>query len=293
MKRPFYLPILLAALLALPASAQVKKDTKANTQSKKAEMIAQYAVPTWGVHPWAGKRIGYFGDSITDPRNSGSVVKYWNFLESWLGTTSYVYAVSGRQWDNIPKQADQLWQEHGNEVDAIVIFVGTNDFNAGIPIGEWFEETDEKVLAAVHAPKAMADRKMRTPIKDSTTYCGRINIALEKVKSMYPDKQIVLLTPLHRAYANFSDKNIQPTEAYQNSCGEYFNRYVECVREAAQIWGLPLIDLHSLSGLQPMIPEGLRYFANPERDQLHPNDDGHYRMALTLYYQLGALPGGF
>jgi hypothetical protein len=42
-----------------------------------------------------------------------------------------------------------------------------------------------------------------------------------------------------------------------------------------------------------MIPEGLRYFANPERDQLHPNDDGHYRMALTLYYQLGALPGGF
>ncbi len=264
-----------------------------SSQDKKSEMVSHYPTPTYGVHPWTGKRIGYFGDSITDPRNSGSVAKYWNFLESWLGTTSYVYAVSGRQWDNIPHQADQLWQEHGNDVDAIIIFVGTNDFNAGIPIGEWFEETDEQVLAAVHAPKAMVQRKMRTLIKDSTTYRGRINIALEKVKQMYPDKQIVLLTPLHRAYANFSDKNIQPTEAYQNSCGEYFNRYVESVREAAQIWGFPVVDFHSVTGLQPMIAEGLRYFANPLKDQLHPNDDGHYRMALTLYYQLSALPAAF
>lgn len=285
MTKRHYLIIVLVCLLSLQASAQV--------QDKKSATLTTYPVPTWGVHPWSGKRIGYFGDSITDPRNSGSVVKYWNFLESWLGTTSYVYAVSGRQWDNIPYQAEQLSKEHGNDVDAIIIFVGTNDFNAGIPIGNWFVETEEQVLAAVHAPKSMATRMMRTPSHDSTTYCGRINIALEKVKSMYPDKQIVLLTPLHRAYANFSDKNIQPTEAYENSCGEYFNRYVEKVREAGQIWAVPVIDLHSISGLQPMLEEGLRYFANPERDQLHPNDAGHYRMALTLYYQLASLPGGF
>ncbi len=283
MKTYLYLPLLLASLFIQPASAQ----------EKKAETVAQYNAPTWGVHPWTGKRIGYFGDSITDPHNNASVAKYWDFLASWLGTTSYVYAVSGRQWDNIPHQADQLWKEHGNEVDAILIFVGTNDFNAGIPIGEWFEEHEEQVLAAVHGPKGMVQRMKRTLIKDATTYRGRINMALEKVKSMYPDKQIVLLTPLHRAFATFGENNIQPTEAYQNLCGEYFDRYVESVHEAGQIWGIPVIDLHSMTGLQPMLPEGLRYFANAETDQLHPNDDGHYRMALTLYYMLSTLPGGF
>ena len=27
-------------------------------------------------HPWQGKRVAYFGDSITDPRNNGSKIKY-------------------------------------------------------------------------------------------------------------------------------------------------------------------------------------------------------------------------
>lgn len=28
------------------------------------------------IHPWMQKRVAYFGDSITDPRNSGSKKKY-------------------------------------------------------------------------------------------------------------------------------------------------------------------------------------------------------------------------
>ncbi|MEE1093264.1 MAG: SGNH/GDSL hydrolase family protein, partial [Prevotella sp.] len=71
-------------------------------------------------HPWQGKRVAYFGDSITDPRNDGSKIKYWGFLEQWLGITPYVYGVSGRQWDDIPRQAGKLKQEHGDDFDAIM-----------------------------------------------------------------------------------------------------------------------------------------------------------------------------
>ena len=39
-----------------------------------------------------------------------------------------------------------------------------------------------------------------------------------------------------------------------------------------------------------MVPEQIRYFSNPETDQLHPNAEGHRRMALTLMYQLLTLP---
>ena len=92
-------------------------------------------------HPWQGKRVAYFGDSITDPRNKASNEKYWSYLQQWLGITPYVYGISGRQWNDIPSQTDRLKAEHGDAVDAILIFIGTNDYNAGVPIGQWFTES--------------------------------------------------------------------------------------------------------------------------------------------------------
>ena len=125
------------------------------------------------------------------------------------------------------------------------------------------------------------------------TYCGRINIALSTLKAMYPTKQIVLLTPLHRGYANYGDRNVQPDESYQNQCGEYIDAYIKKVREAADIWAVPVIDWAALSGLQPLLPEHLQFFGNAEWDQLHPNGKGHTRLAKTLVYQLLTLPCTF
>jgi len=245
------------------------------------------------IHPWQGKKVAYFGDSITDPRNKGSQKKWWNWLQEWLGIEPYVYGVSGRQWNNIPYQADQLKKQHGDDFDAILIFIGTNDFNAGVPIGEWYVETEDSVLAAVHRPKAMTLRRHREPSMNKDTYRGRINIAMDKLKRMYPQKQIVLLTPIHRAFANFGDSNIQPTEAYQNECGEWFESYVQSVKEAGNIWAVPVIDLNAVCGLYPLAKEQLIYFAKPETDQLHPNDAGQVRMARTIMYQLLSLPCSF
>ena len=92
------------------------------------------------------KRVAFFGDSITDPKHKGSNVKYWQYLQDWLGITPYVYGISGRQWNDIPNQTDKLQKEHGDTVDAILIFIGTNDFNDGVPIGEWYDIKEEKVM---------------------------------------------------------------------------------------------------------------------------------------------------
>lgn len=193
-----------------------------------------------GWHPWQGKRVGYLGDSITDPNCYGDKIKkYWDFLQEWLGITPYVYGISGRQWNDVPRQAEQLKKEHGGEVDAIVILMGTNDFNDGVPIGEWFTETEEQVMAARGQTQKLETRKKRTPIMDGSTYKGRINIGINRLKQLFPDKQIVLLTPLHRSLANFGETNVQPDENYQNSCGEYVDAYVQAVKEAGNVWGVP------------------------------------------------------
>lgn len=257
-------------------------------------MLAMPVLPqTVFTHPWQGKRVAYLGDSITDPRNSGSKKKFWNFLQEWLDITPFVYGISGRQWNDVPRQADKCHEEHGDSVDAIMIFIGTNDFNAGVPLGEWYDESEGEVMAGIHEPKRLVVRKRRTPVMADSTYRGRINIALNHLKQLYPTKQIVVLTPIHRAGFYANDKNWQPTEEWQNKCGEYISAYIQASREAADVWAVPVVDWSATCGLFPLIDEHASYFHDGDTDRLHPNDSGHQRMARTLMYQLLSIPCTF
>jgi hypothetical protein len=106
------------------------------------------------------------------------------------------------------------------------------------------------------------------------------------------DVQIVLLTPIHRGPAKFSETNVQPSEEYCNACGEYIDAYVNVIKEASAIWSVPVIDMYSLCGLLPSRPEHSIYVPGGN-DFLHPNQEGHRRMALCLYHQLKSIPSSF
>ena len=339
---------------------------------------------------WRGARVAYLGDSITDKRQveKGQNETYWSYLEGILGTISYVYGISGHQWSQIPGQTEKLIAEHGQEVDAIMIFVGTNDYNANIPLGEWY--TEEIVEVEVTGPKGsksgvvaerkkrtlamdnntlrgriniamsqlkreyptkqiilltpihrgtallsdrniqpdelyangvgeyidayvevsgpkgaksavVAERKKRTLVMDKNTLRGRINIAMSQLKHEYPTKQIILLTPIHRGLALLSDRNAQPDELHANGVGEYIDAYVDVVKEAGNVWAVPVIDLNSICGLYPLEETNGLYWRLPSLekskksgknrfDRLHPNSAGHLRMARVLAYQLLGYP---
>ncbi len=242
-------------------------------------------------HPWNGAKVVFIGDSITDPNlHSGEVVKYWEFMEEWMGIKPLVYGVSGRQWNEVEKVAQKVYDDHKNDFDAILVFLGTNDFNAGLPVGEWFTEKGEYVMAAKGHKEYKQLRGRRTPVMDLMTFKGRINLGMSCLKRLFPDKQIVLMTPLHRAYAKFGESNVQPDENYRNSSGEFVDAYVLALKEAANIWAVSLIDLNSLTGLNPMIEEHVQYFYNSDYDRLHPNTEGHRRIAKTIQAQCLTLP---
>ncbi len=243
------------------------------------------------VHPWAGKRIGYIGDSITDPNvRQGDMKHYWKLLEEWLGTTTYNYSVSGFTLSNGLGSVDKLYKEHGQEVDAILVFLGTNDYNSSVPLGEFFSYQEEDVEVATGQPRHTEKRMRRLPILSQETVKGRLNLLIQKLKQLYPAKQVVLMTPIHRSYATFGNNNVQPDESYPNAQGYYIHDLVEAVRQAGQIWSVPVIDLFSISGLMPSLPEHSQYFMNPERDRLHPNGLGHERLARTILQQTLVLP---
>ncbi len=252
-------------------------------------------VSLWGQdfsrHPWAGARVAFIGDSITDPNLfEGEVVKYWEFMGEWMSITPLVYGRNGRQWNEVVAAAEAVYSDHGNNLDAIFVFMGTNDFNAGLPVGEWFTEEEVEVVAANGQGDGMQIRGKRTPVMDQSTFKGRINLGVSCLKRLFPDKQIVLLPPIHRAYAKFGEGNVQPDENYRNSCGEFVDAYVQAVKEAGNVWSVSVVDINALSGLNPMLEEHLKYFHNPETDRLHPNTEGHRRIAKTLQAQCMALP---
>lgn len=271
--------LVLALGLMMPLVAEAKK---------KEEAPQQLTIQ----NQWYGKRVAYLGDSITDERQTKTQKIYWQYLEELLGIVPTVYGISGNQWHQIIPQAERLIAKQGQEVDAILIFIGTNDFNAGVPIGEWYTEEPENLQVMPDGTKEF--RWKRTPVMDDATVCGRINKAMEFLKKNYPTKQIIVLTPIHRAiFVSQSSGRRQPDDRYSNKVGIYFSEYLKIYQEIANVWAVPVIDLNSICGLLPVLDEHAPYFRDADTDRLHPNSEGQYRMAKALMYQLLAHPADF
>ena len=240
---------------------------------------------------WNGKKVAFLGDSMTQLWQRGEThrVVFWEYLQQMMDIEPFVYGISGHQWTGVYGQALKLEKEHGTDVDAIIIFAGTNDYMHDTPIGKFYNETAKEA----NFNGTTMVRKYRTPDVNDSTFCGRINKVMSFLKEQYPDQQIVIMTPIHRAFATFKATNVQPEESFANGLGLYLDEYVKTLREAASVWAVPLIDLYSVSGLYPMTDSHAKYFMNKETDLLHPGALGNYRLATTINYQLMSLPSTF
>ena len=276
--------LVLAAAAMMPVAMYAHKGhTHAPVVIAKAEHVTRGS-------QWDGKRVAYLGDSMTDPKNTSCTLHYWHYLDTLVGIKPVVYARSGYKWDGIYKKANELYAAcPPDSIDAIFIWAGTNDYNGSVPPGEFYTER----MDSVNVDGVMSLRKHRTMSMDDSTFCGNINRTLHYLKTHYPTKQIVILTPIHRAYAKFSAKNEQPDENYANGQNMYVEEYIDILKRGAQLWAVPVIDLYSVSGLMPVLDEHTQYFHDEKSDRLHPNDPGHYRLARTIQMQLLALPPTF
>lgn len=273
--------ILAAITVAMAANAH-----EGHTHAPEVE------VPSTDINlstPWQGKHVAFLGDSMTDPKNKSTKRHYWWYLEKLTGIEPHVFARSGYQWDGIYKKAEEMNAALGDSVDVIFIWAGTNDYNHNIPVGRFYTET----IDSVNHNGKMELRKHRTFEMNDTTFAGNINRVLSYLKHNYPDKQIIIMTPIHRAYAKFNDHNVQPDENWSNGQGLYIEDYVKTLREGAMYWSVPVIDLFSESGLYPLEENHSQYFHHSETDLLHPNDNGHYRIARLIQARLNSLPPTF
>lgn len=198
------------------------------------------------------KKILFLGDSITEgygPQDINNV--YWKRLERSCGCISVGYGISGtriaRQQKPSPDpREDQYFRSRvasmDPDADVVVVFGGTNDYGHGdAAIGCFDDRTDDTFYGALH--NLYAD-----------------------LSAKYPTAQLVVLTPLHRGEEN------QPYNTWGFRNVGCLEDYVNIIMEVAGYYGIPVLDLHRMSGIQPEVP-ALREAYAP--DGLHPNDAGH------------------
>ncbi len=208
-----------------------------------------------------GKKINFLGDSITEGCGvSCQENVFHQVMKREYGLAeARNYGVGGTRFARQTVPSEPQWDqdfcqratEMEKDADAVVVFGGTNDFGHGdAPLGDF------------------ADR-------EPNTFYGACHFLFRYLIETYPDAVIAVCTPLHRL--NEDD----PMGDHRYKAYHYgdLKTYVAIIREVAEYYSLPVIDLYANSGIQPKV-DIMREKFMP--DGLHPNDAGHERIAHVI-----------
>lgn len=211
-----------------------------------------------------GLKINFLGDSITQGfgtscaentyhavlKRSANLAEARNY---GINATRYALqkGTKDRPWDDYADVNSfcERYDKMDDDADVVVVFGGTNDYGHGdAPLGGFSDRTPD-------------------------TFYGACHYLFTGLVKKYLGKPIVIMTPLHRT-----------KETDNTGCGKYLGigtlrDYVNIIREVAEYYSLPVLDLYATSGLQPEIEE---IKENYMPDGLHPNDAGHALVAEKL-----------
>ena len=212
-------------------------------------------------------KANFLGDSITEGHGTSDCATkpYHQVIASKYGMAiARNYGISGTRFAKQTKPStNPRWDldfcsrfsEMDDDASLVVVFGGTNDFGHGdAPLGCKFDRTPD-------------------------TFYGACHYLMSGLINKYPDAKIVFMTPLHR----ISEDNIVKENGLQ---GANLETYVNIIKEVAAYYSLPVIDLWSVSGLQPKVGIIKEKYVP---DGLHPNDAGHEKMAQVIGAYLKAL----
>jgi len=200
-----------------------------------------------------GKKINFLGDSITEGVGTACREEiYLNLIkEAEDLKEARNYGISGTRLavQNGPEDWGPAYSVRytgmDDDADIVVVFGGTNDFGHGnAPIGQFTDRVN-------------------------TTYYGACHVLMQGLIEKYPEAVIVFMTPLHRLTEDEpSMGNGLPLKAY-----------VDIIREVAEFYSIPVLDLYAMSGIQPRVPVLQEKYCP---DGLHPNGEGHKLIASRL-----------
>lgn len=209
-----------------------------------------------------GKKVNFLGDSITEGVGTSDVSQGFVALigrEEGLAA-SRNYGIGGtRIARQIFGSENPVWDqdfcsrvnEMDPDADVVVVFGGTNDYGHGdAPIG------------------IMEDRTV-------WTFYGALHVLYRSLLERYPNAQIVICTPIHR----LNEESPMGDGENKRFASAPLIDYVKIIRQVAEYYSLPVLDLFATSGIQPNVPFIMERYCP---DGLHPNDEGNKLLAHRI-----------
>lgn len=209
-----------------------------------------------------GKKINFLGDSITEGCGTSDISKGFVALigreEGLAAARNYGIGGTRIARQTYPSENPVWDQDFSSRVEAmdpdadvVVVFGGTNDYGHGdAPIGR------------------MEDRTV-------WTFYGALHVLYAALIKRFPNALIVVLTPIHRE----DETNPSGELPYKRAATVPLIEYVKIIRQVAEYYALPVLDLYATSGIQPNLPI-IKERLCP--DGLHPNDEGNRLLAQRI-----------
>ena len=207
-----------------------------------------------------------FGDSTTWGDNGtgagGPGISWTSHLGALLdGATVENFGVKGSRLA-IKADRDDSFVERLDGIDAdadvYVLFGGVNDFSRNVPLGQMGST-------------------------DTHEFYGALDYLVRGITARSPEARIVVMTPCKTS--GIVAKDI-PGSFEENHLGLTQAPYVAAVREVADRYSLPVIDLYAGSGVSPFLPEHRERYMP---DGLHYSPAGYERLARRIAAGLRAV----
>ena len=91
-------------------------------------------------------RICFLGDSITF--GAGTTKRYFEYIAEKTGAEVHGFGIDGASTAHLFTELQRMEREVGDNFDILCVLIGTNDFNCGVPVGEFFTEKAERVVSS-------------------------------------------------------------------------------------------------------------------------------------------------
>lgn len=220
-----------------------------------------------------GDSITYLNEHLDETGNRVTKGYQTRVKEALPEITYYNQGHNGWTAVGIAKEFDKLGVQKG---DIYSIFLGTNDWWSGLPLG------------------SLTDYKENTGL---TTVCGAFRIIVNKIRLINPNAKIILITPMQRAdFVYLFDKNNTAWASNKDKNGQFLSSFADAIVQIGAYERFDVVDLYHKKGMElknlvkfksdsgdypyPVEAIDITY------DGLHPSDRGYDIIAKMLIKSL-------
>lgn len=241
-----------------------------------------------------GKKVITIGDSLTalcgwQPYLVEWLGIDWSEEETTQGTDGHRPMAVGGTWVK-PINENSIYMRafdaHYYNPDIIFLYVASNDIYKFWVSDENKGKTPEEIA---RLEPAYRENKVNSQVSTVSAYKGII----EQLQESCPQAEIYLIgmmriyiVPGMNPTGEFADMYPSPRFPTMDDVLEYemTERYprLEIIREVAELYDLPLIDLWEMSGITNENAASYYYAPAGDCTQVHPNDAGNKRVAECI-----------